>query len=343
MLRFSFILPCYNVAPYVGRCIDSIESQDIPQTEYEVICVDDCSTDNTLEIIKQYQARYSNIRLICHTVNQTAGGARNTGIDEANGEYLWFVDPDDVILPNVLQYMSNKLDASNVEILFFNYQTQKESGCIEESQYALFDGDLNGQDYVLRYADGLLSTYSNIYSSLFKLEFIRKNGISYPKLRAGQDVLFIWKSILSCKYCAIIDKICYKYIRRSDSVTGSKGKFAARAIMSQSLMFAYEVSVLLLHFQNLDLKIQENIYNAICHALDFDSRNILYASEKEQKHFYEMLKQEKYKIDSMHIYMNRKSKNIFDYSRSYFIWKCILYGYRIVDVVRNKSSNVVYE
>ena len=86
MLKLSFILPCYNVAPYIGRCIESIEHQDIPQSEYEVICVDDCSTDDTVQKIKEYQAKYPNIQLICHTENKTAGGARNTGMDAAKGE-----------------------------------------------------------------------------------------------------------------------------------------------------------------------------------------------------------------------------------------------------------------
>ncbi len=343
MIRFSFILPCYNVAPYIGRCIESIEAQDIPQEEYEVICVDDCSRDKTVEVIKEYQKQYTNIRLVQHEVNQTAGGARNTGIREAKGEYLWFVDPDDAILPNVLKTLSDKIAASKVEILFFNYQTQKESGDIEESRYVLFNGELSGQGYITNYLNGRLSTYCNIYSCVFKREFIKEYGIEYPKLRAGQDALFIWKSILSCNRCAIIDKVCYRYIRRSDSVTGSKGKLTARAIMSQSLLFAFEVSALLFSCPNMDARIKENITNAMRYALDTDSRNILYASGKEQRGFYEALQNEAEKIESMQIYMNRKSKNIFAYSRSYILWKLILMGYRMSDVVKNKSSKVVYE
>lgn len=331
MIRFTFILPCYNVAPYIGRCIESIERQDIPQEEYEIICVDDCSTDNTVEIIKRYQSQYTNIRLVCHTTNQTAGGARNTGIKEAKGKYLWFVDPDDVIFLKVLQTLSNKLAKSEVEILFFNYQTQKESGEVVESRYTLFDGELSGQEYVTNYLNGRLSTFCNIYSCVFKREFIQENGIEYPKLRAGQDVLFIWKSILSCKRCVIIDNVCYNYIRRRDSITGSKGKFTARAILSQSLLSAYEFNNLFGQFPDISPAIMRNITNAIHCALNDESRKIIYADHVNQRGFYTMFAEQKDKIDAMQIYMDRKTKNIFRYGMPYVLWRLMITGYCVVE------------
>ena len=121
MLKLSFILPCYNVAPYVDRCIESIEHQDIPQAEYEVICVDDCSKDNTAEVIREYQKQYPNIRLICHKENKTAGGARNTGMDAAQGEYLWFIDPDDAIVPEEAAALYGYAHKMQLDILVFNY------------------------------------------------------------------------------------------------------------------------------------------------------------------------------------------------------------------------------
>ena len=83
--KFSFILPCYNIGRYVAGCLDSLYSQDIPETAYEVICVNDCSTDNTREVILSYSAKHPNLTLIDHTENLTAGGARNTGIQASKG------------------------------------------------------------------------------------------------------------------------------------------------------------------------------------------------------------------------------------------------------------------
>ena len=118
-ILISYILPCYNVAPYVARCLESIERQDIPQDEFEVICVDDCSTDQTVETIRFYQQIYSNIFLFCHTENRTAGGARNTGIKHAKGEYLWFVDPDDAITADVVGELYSIIYTHNLDALLF--------------------------------------------------------------------------------------------------------------------------------------------------------------------------------------------------------------------------------
>ena len=278
-----------------------------------------------------------------HAVNQTAGGARNTGIREAKGEYIWFVDPDDAIMPKVLKTILDKIATSKVEILFFNYQTQNESGETYDSHYPQFKGEMSAVDYIRQYAKSAMSQYTNIYSCVFLREYLIKNQIEYPKLRAGQDVVFKWRAILHCERSATIDTVCYMYIRRSDSVTGSKGSLTARAIMSQSILFAYEIHTMLQEILNIDLSIRNNMINAIRCSLNDDSRNILYASGKEQRSFYAMLHQEEAKIDSLQIYMNRKTQNIFRYSCAYFIWRLMIYGYKINDVLRNKSSKVTYE
>jgi glycosyltransferase involved in cell wall biosynthesis len=160
MLKLSFILPCYNVTPYIGRCIESIEHQDIPQSEYEVICVDDCSTDDTVQKIKEYQAKYPNIQLICHEVNKTAGGARNTGIDAAKGEYLWFVDPDDAIVENVLGDLSKQIEKLKVDILFFNYNYIDEDYGYG-SEFLPFEGLAPKTSYSV--VDYVVDIYGNVY------------------------------------------------------------------------------------------------------------------------------------------------------------------------------------
>ena len=256
MLKLSFILPCYNVAPYIGRCIESIEHQNIPQSEYEVICVDDCSTDDTIQKITEYQAKYPNVQLICHTENKTAGGARNTGMNTAKGKYLWFVDPDDMICPDVLKQLYEHITSVKAELLFFNFYMSKESGeRVKSDEMASTDGVVAGMPFVMQFAPKGLSKFTCIYNLLFEKEFVHKQKIYYPEIRAGQDVVFIWSCILSATRCAVINILGYHYIRRGDSVTGSKGRFSAEAILSQSLLFASEIHKILLK-NNLDVEIE---------------------------------------------------------------------------------------
>lgn len=115
-LQLSLILPIYDVEPYLEKCIRSLEDQDIPKESYEIICVNDGSPDNSLQIVKRLQKEFSNIVLI-NQENQGVSIARNNGIKLAKGEYLLFVDPDDFILKNTLRqklvYISkNRLDVA---------------------------------------------------------------------------------------------------------------------------------------------------------------------------------------------------------------------------------------
>ena len=103
MLRLSFIVPFYNVEPYIEECIRSLYNQDIPQEEYEVICVDDCSPDGSRAIVERLQKEYPTLKLLIHTENKRQGGARNTGMKVAQGIYIWFMDSDDYIKPNCLK------------------------------------------------------------------------------------------------------------------------------------------------------------------------------------------------------------------------------------------------
>ena len=115
MIRLSVIIPVFGVEKYISRCLDSIYSNNLPQDEYEVICVDDCSQDSSVHIIEQYQVTHPNLVLLHHSENKRQGGARNTGIRSAKGEYIIFVDADDFIphydLAGLLAYMGdNELD-----------------------------------------------------------------------------------------------------------------------------------------------------------------------------------------------------------------------------------------
>lgn len=331
MLKLSFILPCYNVAPYIGRCIESIEHQDIPQSEYEVICVDDCSQDNTAEVIREYQKQYPNIRLICHTENKTAGGARNTGMDAAKGEYLWFVDPDDAIVENVLGDLSKQIERSKVDILFFNYNYIDE----EDKVHAVrqFNGEydiLNGQEFFLTYCKKKrLAEITSIWHEVFSATYIKENKIRYPEIKSSQDVVFAWHAYLVAQRVTAVELIAYDHIRRSSSTTGSKGKYKAINAISGSLLFAYEI-LELLQIKPLEKQFESDIVFAIQDSINNDSRIALMMPFKEKRLFYSKMQKYKEKIDAVQQYMNRKTKMIFNYRLPYIVWQAMICGYMIV-------------
>lgn len=121
----SFIVPVYNVEKYLEECLDSLITQDVPYDEYEIICIDDGSTDKSGKILDSYAEKYANI-IVVHKENGGVSSARNCGINIAKGEYIWFVDSDDFIRDNCLSKVKSKIleskyDAIQIKIFAFEH------------------------------------------------------------------------------------------------------------------------------------------------------------------------------------------------------------------------------
>lgn len=335
-LKISFILPCYNVAPYIGRCIESIEHQDIPQMEYEVICVDDCSKDNTVDVIRTYQRQYANIQLICHEENRTAGGARNTGLEAAKAEYIWFVDPDDKVINNVLKKLYCQAESQDVDILAFNIRDTYENGtCVEQTMFVESKEVMNGQEFFLQpHLKGLHSAES-VYASLYKREFLQRKALHFPEIKASQDVVFTWECVLVAERCASIADVCYDYIHRPNSTTGSNGRYSAKTILSHALLFTIELQ----RIMDANPHINEQFFSQLCdtqnYALNCTSKRIIQSSCKERKLFYQSLRPYAAEIQQFQPKMNRKTKIIFRYNRPFIIWESYMISYRIRRFFRN--------
>ena len=134
-MKLSIIVPVYNVADFLTKCLESLLAQDLPQNEYEIIVVNDGSTDNSGEIAQQYADKYANIKLI-NQANQGLSGARNTGIKHAKGEHIQFVDSDDYIEENVLGGLMKQVEQEDLDVLRFKYQNVRINNTFKE--YEIF-------------------------------------------------------------------------------------------------------------------------------------------------------------------------------------------------------------
>ena len=115
--KISIIIPVYNVEQYLQECIDSCVNQTLK--EIEIICVDDCSTDSSLDILTRYAKEDSRVRVLGHQNNRKQGAARNTGLKYASGEYIWFVDSDDILALNACQLLYDTATELGVDVLSF--------------------------------------------------------------------------------------------------------------------------------------------------------------------------------------------------------------------------------
>lgn len=209
MIFLSFILPIYNVEKYLPTCLDSLYVQDICESEYEIICVNDGSPDNCENIVKQYQEHHSNIRLLS-VENGGVSRARNIGLKHAAGEYVWFVDPDDYIKPNCLKYIVNALQESNADICNLCFES-----VIEESHIS----DVNIiNDFKVKTIPQQLGSCCG---------HIARKGIVptiNEELHYGEDYLWEFETCALSKKQITVFPAVYCYRQRSSSAMHSQDK-----------------------------------------------------------------------------------------------------------------------
>lgn len=191
--KISVIIPMYNAEKYIEQTIHSVLEQDLRETE--ILCVDDGSTDKTLQIVKEVAEKVGAGRIkVIHQPNCRAGIARNRGILEASGEYLLFLDADDFLAPNVLQSVYNQSKNRNSDILLFGADMYQEN----TKQYKAMPWMLE-KKYIPKKdsfcAKDILDRIMNITSpgpcnKLFRKDFIKKHEITFAHLNNSEDVPF---------------------------------------------------------------------------------------------------------------------------------------------------------
>lgn len=130
-MTVSFIIPAYNASNYIIRCLDSIFELKLSKEEFEVIVVDDCSTDNTCDIVTAYQAKHENITLLKQPKNNRQGAARNKGVRNAKGKYIVYVDSDDEVAQGIVQALE-LAEKNHLEMVAFHSQKVDENGMTTE-------------------------------------------------------------------------------------------------------------------------------------------------------------------------------------------------------------------
>jgi len=224
----------YNVAPYVERCIRSLEDQDIPKEEYELICVNDGSPDNCREIAENLQKEFSNIVLI-NQENQGVSRARNNGIEKATGRYLLFIDPDDYVEANVLNENINNLINNDLDVGITGYTILNENLKVEY-KYDLPNGYneiLTGIEFSYRSMRGKTEIRDphRSWAIFFKNTFIKKNKLYYlPGVPYLEDGEFMYRVICLAKRVSYIAEPFYLRRTRPGSATHSRLFISDKAI-----------------------------------------------------------------------------------------------------------------
>lgn len=211
MVKYSFIMPVYNTEKYLRKCLDSLVFQTFK--DFEIIIINDGSTDNSKKIISWYEKKHDNIKVI-NQKNMGLSMARNNGVKKAAGSYLIFIDSDDYVETKLLQEIDSKIN--NSDVLRFQIITEDENGenkqNYEEQEFDNVDG-YNAFKY--------LSTYNFVetaWSYIFKKSYYISNNFSFKKGVYHEDFGLIPYIIYKAKNVKSINYLGYHYVKRNGSI-----------------------------------------------------------------------------------------------------------------------------
>lgn len=247
MIRLSIIVPFYNVEKYIEQCIRSLYDQDIPQEEYEVICVDDCSPDGSRAIVEKLQLEYSNLYLIIHDSNKKLGGARNTGLRAAQGEYVLFVDSDDYILPNKYKGLLNKADQFSVDFLHFDNLITLNGQFFHDNGYEIYNTTvMNGTDLFLYPKMQWQVSHIVAWKKLYRKSFLIENNLYFGEDTMYEDNDFCFRVYAFAKKVIHIGDDVYVYRINKNSITHKEydlQKYNYRILSAFAMISAYHIVV----------------------------------------------------------------------------------------------------
>ena len=236
-MQLSIIVPIYNVAPYLRKCVDSLLKQDI--SDYEIILVDDGSTDDSGAIADEIvcmtmgngqwaigeDTNRPTLRVI-HQPNAGLSAARNTGIAAAQGEYIMFVDSDDYLEPNVLCALMEQVKREQLDVLRFRYQNVRESG----EPFAPYKDMTNYNDYSSIPVNGLTFLNKRMGMQCYACQFILRADLARQELFTPgiyfEDTDWTPRMLLRAKRVASINLVVYNYLWREGSITLSQKDIA---------------------------------------------------------------------------------------------------------------------
>lgn len=207
MEKVSIIVPIYNVEKYIKRCLESIVKQDYGS--FEIICVDDCGQDKSMEIVTEFQKKYPDKLVIVHNpVNKGLGAARDAGMKAASGEYIGFIDSDDYIKPDFISRYIEAFRSSLSDVVAGGYIRD------ENGKYTELPSDVEDAEAIWVNVSACLKMY--------RRSFLEKHHLNFNGVRRYEDEGFMYRILMKNPKVKVIPYSGYYYWLNTESITRSK-------------------------------------------------------------------------------------------------------------------------
>ena len=300
MKKFSLILPVYNVEKYLAPCVDSILAQKF--TDFEVVLVDDGAKDSSPAICDSYAQKDARVRVI-HKANGGQGDARNVGLSAAEGEYVFFIDSDDLLYDeNVLGKIANKTQETPDVIMHKHIKWFENTNTYSQCDYS-YNIDTVNRDFSDIFCELIdKSAYGNAgWNKVIRRALLVDNHIEFAVGISAEDNDWFYQVLTVMKSVALLDEVCYVYRQRLGSVSHSKSN---KLIRDQLWIIEKWVDYV---SRNKEKTCSKVIMRDL--AWQYCSAVIIYSHTKVDKEVYKTLK--KY----THLLQNRTNKRTIVFSK----------------------------
>lgn len=211
-MKLSVIVPVYNVEQWVERCIESVYNQNLDEKDFEVIVVNDGTKDKSIEIVEAIATEKSNIRII-HQVNQGLSAARNTGLLNATGDYVWFLDSDDCIEPETLEPLLNHAIEEKLDVLCFGINLMYDDGRKERYEIPFEKGVMSGSSFLTK-----VGMPPAAWCALYRREYLLEKNLLFMVGVLHEDQEFTPRAYYLAKRIEYVPTVVYNYAQRDGSI-----------------------------------------------------------------------------------------------------------------------------
>ena len=234
--KVSVIIPVYNVEPYLPKCLDSVINQTLE--DIEIICINDCSTDNSLKILQEYALKDNRIQVITHDKNEGVSAARNSALKKASGMYVYFIDSDDWIDDDYIEVLVNTIQKTKADIVI-----NKNIKCFINGKEEKFD-NVGLQNKIDNNTFIDISKMTHIINcspcnKLYKKELLDSHNLTFPQGYIHEDIYFHYVTSAYAKNIFIFEGPAYNYIKRIKSITSDVKKHSDKYAMIFELIYDF--------------------------------------------------------------------------------------------------------
>lgn len=306
----SVIMPCYNTEQYVEETLKSVLKQSFK--DYEIICLNDGSTDGTLEILNRYQKSYPNIRVIS-SENHGVAYQRNTGVQCAQGKYIYYMDSDDLLRENCLQTLYQYAETDNLDIVYFEADSFYETKEIEEvfpqfltlyHRHKDYDGVYDGRNLYIQ-MENAGDIKMSVGLQFTRRQFLIENNIKFGIERYFEDNLYTVQVMLKAsKARCVRDNLYLRRVRANSTMTTSENK-----MRFESYLEVVTGLMQILEETKQDFALQEAIYKRIRGTFINIFKDYLKVPEEKKAEFFGDKSSLMYLLIGMAFFINIEEEN----------------------------------